>query len=302
MNALWSEPLAEAIGNALRDAGDAGPVRTASPVGGGCINHVLRLQTDGASYLLKWHPQAPPTMFAQEAQGLALLREAQSVRIPTVIAVAESTTEHPAYLLLEWIDPHPAANHQQAQALLGTQLATIHRQCSAPAYGLDQPNYLGSTLQPNDWHHDWVVFFRERRLRPQLALAQQQGLLPVATQRALERLLERLENWLGGYSHTPALIHGDLWGGNVLIDRNNQPVLIDPAVSYSDREAELAYTELFGGFHPAFYQAYQATWPTSPGRTPRRDIYNLYHLLNHLNIFGTSYLASIEHIVRHYLR
>jgi fructosamine-3-kinase len=238
-------------------------------------------------------------MFLLEARGLELLQGSTAVRVPAVLHAANASEQHPAYILLEWLEGPLSPTSPQAQATLGRQLATMHR-ASADAYGLDHDNYLGSMPQYNGWYPDWVTFYRERRLRPQLELARQHGHLPAARQRGLERIMERLDTWLGGIERQPALLHGDLWGGNVIAGPGGNPALIDPAAYYGDREAELAYTELFGGFRPAFYQAYEETWPTTPGRAERRDLYNLYHLVNHLNHFGESYGPQVDAVIARY--
>lgn len=288
------------VGELLRDAGDPTPIESAHPVGGGCINNALRLQTARATYLLKWNPDPLPDLFLREAAGLALLAATGTVRVPAVLAAVNAAPECPACILLEWLagNVHPAS--REAQARLGSDLAALHH-ARAPAYGLDHDNYLGSTPQYNGWEADWITFYRERRLRPQMELAERNGRLPAARRRGLERLMERLDSWLGGVERHPALLHGDLWGGNVIPAPGDILALIDPAVYYGDREAELAYTELFGGFSPAFYAAYEAAFPTAPGRAERRDLYNLYHLLNHLNLFGESYGAEVDAVIRRYV-
>jgi fructosamine-3-kinase len=283
----------------LRDANDPTPVQGTRALGGGCINNALRLDTARQSYLLKWHPDPLPDMFQTEAHGLKLLADAAAVRVPAVLHAANASGERPAYILMEWLEGSGSATSAAAQATLGQQLAALHRS-SADAYCLDRDNYIGTTPQYNGWDIDWIPFFRERRLRPQIELAARNGYLPTSRRQVLERVLDRLDDWLGGVARQPALLHGDLWGGNIIPGPGGSPALIDPAVYYGDREAELAYTQLFGGFGAEFYRAYQEAWPLEPGYDERRDLYNLYHLLNHLNIFGTSYAGSVERVARHY--
>lgn len=290
--------LQAALVETLNHIGDSTPIRSAQPVGGGDINHAIRLESGKNVYLLKWNAKVLPGMFQCEARGLELIAATQTVRVPRVLAVAEAEGDRPAYLLLEYLEGSRSGDAEK----LGEQLAELHRKgkpAGASAYGLDHDNYIGSSRQMNDWRTDWADFFAEYRLRPQMALAHRNGRLTGDRQKRLERLIERLSDLLGGVKREPSLIHGDLWSGNVIPGPDGL-ALIDPAVSYSDREAEIAFTELFGGFSARFYQAYQAAWPLAPGYAERRDLYNLYHLLNHLNLFGESYAYSVDSILKIY--
>lgn len=304
MNAFPAE-LEPQVTALLRQRGDDSAVRAARPVGGGCINHATRLETGQGVYLLKWNRGALPGMFAAEADGLARLASVRAVRVPAVYGYAEATEDRPAFILLEWLEAPGGDAHRIDQETLGRQLAALHQGGVSPrtplAYGLDRENYIGSTPQLNGWEPDWIRFYREQRLRPQLELAQRNGLLPAARRNRGERVMERLQDWLAGVERRPALLHGDLWAGNVIAGPGGAPALIDPAVYYGDREAELAFTELFGGFTDRFYRAYTETWPLAPGYAERRDLYNLYHLLNHLNLFGEGYGSAVDAILRHYV-
>lgn len=276
------------------------PLRTLTPLGASFAGRFFRVQSDAGTFALKWAEQPAPGALAAEARGLALLGAGGAVRVPRIRHVHDLSATGgagPAFLVIEWLDGGGAAPDMAA---LGSALATLHRQTSA-TYGLDHDNTIGGTPQQNTPHLDWPTFFRERRLAPQLALAARQGRLPAPRRRGLERLLERLDELL----HTPpqpSLIHGDLWRGNVLAaSADGTPALIDPAVSYSDREAELAFTELFGGFGGRFLAAYREAWPLEPGYADRRDLYNLYHLLNHLNLFGEGYGPQVDAVIRRYV-
>ncbi len=317
--------LDEPVSAALRQIGDSSRVTSAQPVGGGCINNAMRLETGQGRYLLKYNPDALPGLFQYEARGLEQIAATHTVRVPAVLAYQGASDPYPAWILLEWLegprsgdgkpsfgaaersgDGKPsfgAAERGGDYARLGEQIAELHRQGvspqTLPAYGLGYDNYLGSTLQVNGWETDWARFFARCRLRPQMELALHNGRLPGERRRRLERLIERLPGLLGGVERHPALIHGDLWGGNIIPSPDGL-ALIDPAISYSDREAEIAYTELFGGFSARFYAAYHSTWPLDPGYPERRDLYNLYHLLNHLNTFGESYGHSVDEVLREY--
>ena len=274
-------------------AGRLGVLRSITPVGGGDINEAARVETQDARYFVKWSFRPRPRLFEVEARGLNLLAGAGALHIPRVIAVIDQ----PAALVLEWIDL--GANKMAAAEALGRGLARQH-QSTAPTYGLDHDNYLGSTPQTNTPGETWLEFFRDQRLGAQMALAQARGHLTSDRARRLDRVLTHLDRWLEPAISAPSLLHGDLWGGNYLSDAADQPVLIDPAVYYGDREAEIAFTELFGGFDARFYAAYNEAWPLDRGYAERRDLYNLYHLLNHLNLFGEGYGGSVDAILRHY--
>ena len=288
------EPLRKVLGA----AGDAGDIRQVTPVTGGCINHAVRLETTRRVYLLKWNQRPIAGMFTCEVEGLRLLSATHTVRIPEIIGIWEGS---PSLIVLEFIES-PLSKNGWNQEQLGTQLAELHLKSSktpGQRYGLAKDNFLGSSPQPNGWQADWITFFREQRLAPQMRLAQNNDRLPPTRACLLERLMDRLPDLLGSH-HVPSLLHGDLWSGNVIADPEGTPVLIDPAVYYGNREAEIAYTELFGGFMQRFYQAYERVWPLDPGYPERRDIYNLYHLLNHLNLFGETYGSHVDAILRYY--
>jgi protein-ribulosamine 3-kinase len=296
--------LREPVESLLRGLGDPAPVQSARPLGGGCINNAARLETARGPYLLKWNANPLPGMFQAEASGLELLASTQTVRVPAVLGHSEPSASHPAFILLEWLEAPPGSRSSSGdQAWLGEQMAELHRwqppNVDAPAYGLDHDNYLGSSRQLNGWEKDWAEFFVRYRIRPQQQLAIQNGRMPTRRMDRLDRLCQRLPDLFAGVERLPSLIHGDLWGGNILPGPTGLS-LIDPAVSFSDREAEIAYTELFGGFSTRFYEAYHHALPLDTGYAQRRDLYNLYHLLNHLNLFGESYGGQVDSILQRY--
>jgi protein-ribulosamine 3-kinase len=292
---MGDSPLSTTLAGAL-----GAPVRELVPLGGSFAGQLYRVRSAAGDFALKWAERPAPGALAAEARGLQLLAAAGPLRVPRVQILHDPSLDGgvgPAFLLIEWLDGGGA---RPDMAALGTALAALHRHTAA-AYGLDHDNYLGGTPQLNAPDADWPTFFRERRLAPQLELAARNGLLPTARRRALERVLARLDDLLADVPRQPALLHGDLWAGNVLAaDATGLPAVIDPAVHYADREAELAFTELFGGFGPRFYEAYHAAWPLEPGYADRRDLYNLYHLLNHLNLFGESYGPQLDAVARRY--
>lgn len=291
--------LSEPIAQTLRLLGDATPIRQARSIGGGCINNAMRLETGQARYLLKYNRAPLPGMFQCEAHGLKRLAATRTVRVPEVLSYQEADDRSPAWILLEYLDGPRDGDPER----LGEQLAELHRkgqsQHEPPAYGLEADNYLGSTRQVNDWEIDWTRFFAISRLGHQMELGIRNNRVSGERRKHLEDLITRLPSLLDNSQRRPSLIHGDLWSGNVIPGPDGL-ALIDPAISYSDREVEIAYTELFGGFSSRFYAAYQNTWPLDPGYAERRDLYNLYHLLNHLNLFGESYGGAVDHILHIY--
>lgn len=275
-----------------------GRVVEAAPVGGGDISQAARLHlAGGRAVLVKWLARATPGFFSAEKRGLELLRLAGAVRLPAVLAQGEASAGGPAFIVLEWLETGPKTS--ASAAALGTGLAALHRVVGS-AFGLDHPNFIGANSQSNQPAGQWPAFFGEQRLGFQMELAHRNGYLSLQRGRRLEKLLLRLGDWLPARP-AASLLHGDLWGGNWLALASGEPALIDPAVYYGHREADLAFTELFGGFPAAFYAAYQAAWPLDPGYEERKDLYNLYHLLNHLNLFGESYGGSVDSILRRYV-
>lgn len=267
-------------------------IDSASPrvVGGGCINATWRLGQGENSFFVKTNRAALLPMFEAEMAGLEEILHADAIRAPRPLCCGIAGDS--AFLALEYIEFGRGGN---AAELLGRQLAEMHR-VTASRFGWRLDNTIGSTPQRNTETDDWIEFWRERRLGFQLALAAEHGYCG-ALQRRGERLMAELEHFFSGYRPLPSLLHGDLWGGNFSADGDGRPVIFDPAVYYGDREADLAMTELFGGFGGAFYAAYNEAWPLDPGYAVRKTLYNLYHILNHLNLFGSSYLGQAERVL-----
>lgn len=273
------------------------PICAVRALGGGDINQAARVETEAGPFFLKYHAHPPAAFFSAEAAGLQLLAAVGGPRVPEPVAWDDEA--RPAWLLLTWLEG--GGPREAAAAWLGEELARVHRALQPQGrYGLDRDNYCGLTPQANGWSDNWISFFRERRLGHQMVLAAGRGRLPAHRRRRVERLLARLDEWLP--AQPPAsLLHGDLWGGNWLPLADGTAALIDPAVSYGHREADLAFTELFGGFPSSFRAAYETAWPLDPDYRLRRDLYNLYHLLNHLNLFGEAYGASVDRVLKQYV-
>jgi protein-ribulosamine 3-kinase len=257
--------------------------RPQGKVPGGSINECYRWPCAGGALFVKVAARATLPDFEAEVAGLAELQAAHAVRVPRVMAVGY--TEGAAFLALEWISA--GARTPDCERRLGEGLAALHA-VSGPRFGWTRDNTIGRTPQANSWADDWIEFFRERRLRPQLARAVAGGYADLLDAPG-HRLLESLHLLLAGHRPAPSLLHGDLWGGNWLASEDIEPIVFDVAVYYGDRETDLAMTRLFGGFGDAFYRGYEGVTPAAAGEAERRDLYNLYHVLNHANLFGAGY-------------
>jgi fructosamine-3-kinase len=288
VNESQAGELAAALAAALGEPVARGP---GGAVHGGCIGEAWRWErAAGGAVFVKTADAAHEPMLAAEAAGLAELADAGAIRVPAVLG--RGCTGAHAWLALEWLDLEPAT--PAADSALGTALAALHR-VRADRYGWAVDNYIGRTPQANGWHDDWPTFLRERRLRPQVELARANG--HSARVRRADLLLECVEALYGSYRPAPSLLHGDLWSGNRGALSGGVPAVYDPAPYYGDREADLAMTRLFGGFGPRFYAAYQSAWPLDAAAGYRRDLHNLYHVLNHLNLFGGAYAAQAEAMI-----
>ena len=276
--------LSTATGRRVSDGPD-------QAVGGGSINACYRWPSREGPLFVKVAPREQSAMFEAEAAGLEELARSRALRVPRVLGRGEA--EGRAFLALEWIEF--GGTTAGSERRLGEQLAAQHR-LSAESFGWHRDNTIGRTPQVNTPGRDWVRFYVERRLRFQLELASREGYAGRLTERGA-LLCERAAQLFAGYRPMPSLLHGDLWGGNWATDLHGQPVVFDPAVYYGDREADLAMTRLFGGFGAPFYEAYAAAWPLDPGEPERRTLYNLYHVLNHLNLFGGGYLGQAQSMI-----
>jgi fructosamine-3-kinase len=253
--------------------------------GGGSINRGYRLTDGRRTFFVKVNRAGVRAMFEAEAEGLQALAAARALRVPVPVCHGEDTRS--SWLVLEHLELRRGTTEQMAA--LGRGLAALHA-ARGPRFGWHRDNTIGSTPQPNAWHDSWPAFWRERRLRCQLELARRNGYGTAL--RESDALLDAVDALLAGHTPAPSLLHGDLWAGNAGCTAGGEPVVFDPACYYGDRETDLAMTVLFGGFPPAFHAAYEHAAPLAPGHAVRRELYNLYHVLNHLNLFGGGYLQQ----------
>jgi protein-ribulosamine 3-kinase len=259
---------------------------SSSSIGGGCINQTFRIiGEDGREYFIKKNQSSFLPFFEAEAQALTEISKTKTVRVPGVIAHGMDNGQ--AFLVLEYIEE--GRNSANGQVKLGTQLARLHR-TSQPYFGWSTDNCIGATPQPNPRSDNWPAFYRDHRLAHQFDLAANKG----RKFEGAQTLLESIGSFFTTYTPHPSLLHGDLWGGNAGYDIESEPFIFDPASYYGDREADLAFTYMFGGFSSAFYDAYQKEYPVDAGFRIRKTLYNLYHELNHYNLFGGGYASSAQ--------
>jgi fructosamine-3-kinase len=254
-------------------------------VGGGCINQAYQISTDRQDrYFIKLNQPALAEMFAAEARGLLEMAATDTITVPMPICWGVVTDY--SYLVLNYLDLTDRGSPKN-WTQMGQNLAAMHqyRITDSPKFGWHLNNTIGSTPQINTWETDWIAFFKNHRIDYQLQLARRKGgNFPKATQ-----ILATIPQILANHHPQPALVHGDLWGGNAGFTTMGNPVIFDPATYWGDREVDLAMTELFGGFPAAFYQGYESVYPLDAGYSQRKVLYNLYHILNHYNLFGGSY-------------
>jgi fructosamine-3-kinase len=288
-----TEPDFAAIAAAIADArGRAFHAECVQSVGGGCIHRAVRLEGGGQSCFVKINEVSAASLFAAETDGLRALAANAAIRVPAIVAAGE--TGRIAWLALEFLDLMPLDRASGAE--LGRRLAKLHR-ATGERFGWPNDNFIGATPQANRPEHEhWPRFFSECRLRPQLALAASRG-MPRQALADGEYVADQLGGLFADYQPGASLLHGDLWSGNAAALPDGTPVIFDPAVYRGDRECDLAMAELFGGFPEAFYAAYREDWPLDAGYEMRKPLYNLYHVLNHFNLFGSSYLGQAQRMM-----
>jgi protein-ribulosamine 3-kinase len=270
-------------------------VLTFQEASGGCINHGGKLTTSKGPFFLKWNSAMSfPEMFEKEAKGLSILKSASAIQVPKVEFV--SSVSQYQYLLLEYVASGFRKDDYWSQ--FGEQLACLH-QITQVEFGLEHDNYIGSLAQINAISKDWIQFFIEKRLQVQIDLALKEHLLPTNVISKFEKLFARMPDLL--IPEQPSLLHGDLWSGNLMTTSNGMPCLIDPAIYFGHREVDLAMTRLFGGFDNSYMDSYHATYPPASGFKERLEIYKLYPLLVHVNLFGKSYLSQVVSILDYFV-
>lgn len=287
----YLDSIAENIGASLNKSIQFKHIES---LGGGCINQVSKITDDkGNRWLLKENSPSLLDMFIAEAQGLEEIKQSKSIRVPDVICYGE--TSNKSYLVLEYITLSEASgNHKTAE-----KLALMH-QCQSPTFGWYRDNTIGTTPQNNQPTDSWISFWQEQRLLAQLNLALTNAYPKKAYDDGI-KLVEKIALFFDTYQPIPSLLHGDLWGGNHAFDSNNQAVIFDPAVYYGDRETDIAMTELFGGFDASFYARYNECFQLDEGYAVRKTLYNLYHTLNHYNLFGGGYASQAANMTRRLL-
>ena len=254
-------------------------------VHGGDIHQAYHLHMPDGDYFLKLNQASALPLFQAEADSLNAIEQSQTLACPKPLGFGCSTATEHAWLLMTYL---PLSTHGE-DFQRGQAIAMLHHTLNPEQrFGWHQDNFIGHTPQYNDWHTDWICFYGEQRLKPQLELAKQKG-APSQLFTLGEQLMACLPKFFTHYTPSPSLLHGDLWSGNSAFLTHGEPVIFDPACYYGDRETDLAMTELFGGFSPAFYEGYHQVFPIDDGYPQRRPLYQLYHLLNHYNLFGGHY-------------
>jgi len=260
-------------------------------IGGGCINQSYVVSSSTATYFVKINQADQIAMFTAEAVGLKQISATATIRVPTPICWGTAATS--AYLVLECLELSSSkANWQE----MGRKLAAMHQATISQVFGWEQNNTIGATPQINTWTANWIDFYTQHRLSYQFQLARQRG----ANFPQQDKLLAAIPQLLN-HKPQPSLVHGDLWGGNAGFTSTGEPVIYDPATYFGDREVDLAMSELFGGFPADFYRGYNAVFPLKSGYEHRKTLYNLYHIINHFNLFGGGYAAQANRMIEQIL-
>lgn len=279
----------QAISHQLSDVLDR-PFRIIEkePVEGGDINECYCIGDGNERFFVKMNDRDQLSLFETEAESLHILNEADCILVPRCIHLG--TSKDKSFLILNYLPTKVLDN--ESGFTLGQKLARLHAWGDQPEYGFDIDNYIGLTPQPNNWRRRWCRFFAEQRIAWQLQLCNEKGISFGNIDTITGKVIELLMN----HQPKPSLLHGDLWQGNAAVTVNG-PIIFDPASYWGDRECDIALTELFGGVPPTFYEGYQSVWPLDEGYESRKPLYNLYHILNHCNLFGGTYIAQAERMI-----
>ena len=283
------------INEALRKTGISGTAVSVKNVAGGDINNAYRVDTKNDRYFIKAKKETPEHFFEAERAGLLEIQNKSGAPVPEPFGTFSLPEYGIAGLTLEWLDIDPSSADQAALARV---IADVHA-VSNDTVGFRQNTYIGDLKQPNSMLESWLVYYRDYRLKPQIEYAERRGFFPKERAEKTEKLMEQLHRWI---PETPqiSLLHGDLWGGNWLSGPAGTPYLIDPSVLYGDREMDIAFTKLFGGFSPQFYEVYEEKMPLAHGASEREKLYQLFYLLVHLNMFGEIYGSHVDRILAYY--
>ncbi|RCW77488.1 fructosamine kinase family protein [Saliterribacillus persicus] len=283
---------------ALANIEDHSEIKKMERVSGGDINDAYFVQTNEQAYFIKVNQDVPRDFFEIEANGLQAIKDTKTIKVPEVYFYNQPEQDEKALLILEWIEK--GSPNASSSKLLGEQLAKMHHPQKDKKFGAPHDTFVGEITQENGWYEDWLGYYKEKRLTPQLNLGIENGRIQAGRRKKLEKLINQLDKYIE--AHPPvSLLHGDLWGGNWMADKNGTPYLIDPSLLYGDHAFELAFTELFGGFGNDFYTRYQDIFPLPPHYEEVKEIYQLFYLLVHLNIFGEGYGASVDRILDYYV-
>jgi fructosamine-3-kinase len=284
--AMWNQIAAEIS----KVTGEKFTIENRRTISGGSINQSYAIADEHRTYFLKLNNVSHNDMFAAEALGLKAMYDTHTIRVPQPICWGEAGNS--TYIVLEYLD-FGRGGSNETWTEMGRQLAKMHQVGKADQFGWLRNNTIGSTPQINTWTDHWADFFADHRIGYQLQLARRKGGNFPATDTVVETVREILK----GVHPQPSLVHGDLWSGNAACTSTGEPVILDPAVYYADREVDLAMTELFGGFPGAFYRGYGEVWALDEGYQDRKDLYNLYHVLNHFNLFGGGYGSQASRMI-----
>lgn len=287
---IWTE-ISQAISDQTKSQFELENRRS---IGGGCINQAYHLIGKQQSYFIKLNSANQVEMFAAEALALQQMYDTQTIRVPRPICWG--IADNNSYIVLEWLDLG-RGDHKSWQEM-GKKLALLHQSAGENRFGWQINNTIGDTPQINDWYDNWADFFAEQRIGYQLRLANRRGGNFSNPNLIIETVRTKLKN----RNLSPSLVHGDLWSGNAACTIEGEPVIIDPAAYYGDREVDIAMSELFGRFPASFYQGYNQQWQLDVGYEDRKTIYNLYHILNHFNLFGSGYISQANSMIRKILK